>query len=51
MRVADERKDHEKNKGHLVNDKAFDEKEFAQLGGFLSKKVWEDNIKAMNPSK
>jgi hypothetical protein len=49
-RIVDERKDYEKMKGHLVGDKAFDEKEFAQLGGFLSKKVWEDNIKSMNAS-
>jgi hypothetical protein len=37
-------------KGRLVGGKAFDDKEFAHSGGFLSKKFWEDNIKSMDPS-
>lgn len=49
-RLIDERKNNDKIKGHLVADKAFNETEYARLEGFLSKKVWEDNIKSMNLS-
>jgi len=45
-RLIGERKNHDKIKGHLVADKAFNETEYAGLEGFLSKKVWEDNIKS-----